>query len=783
MRSRSYIVAASVVSLAAIAIWLFAIFYWEHGASSAREIRLTDPPATMVSTVATGDRFTLEGKNAKHCVPHREGLGSVDTSGTFDLLTEFPKPSYGERLVWVGFECMDGTSTRFARTAIPSESQSMLQGQSVEVARVGMDFRRIESWMEDQLKDIVYRSLKEEFEYTGKYKDGSDCPRLPRRSENGFLPKGSYFRHPIKCGIKYPGIDKYVMFSAIGEPNISINVSDGFAVDILLTIQRQIRETDCFLRTCGKDEYISATINWRVKVAAVETTQDPEEPVRLVFNTSGDSDVDTGNFLLNSLADITVFLFPRMKRLAIERIDEAFESLMQKQVRNITRWFRDRMSGELLVFLTRDSEIAKRIASTVGASGRLDLSRVDVQRSGETLSFSLMAPADWARTTGPTLDVGGVGEDFSLNISYALINGLLAEILDDAELSDILEELKKMLRLVGVEVPGVVDEFESDVDAFARDWDPFLNYAELQFDRSLGFALPLRIRPVSEQEVRVFFAHAEVLTTSRSRDANGDAAARSTVPIGLSFEGRVLFNRVSNEEDVAFLLDHIALEPLVSDKGTGDDTVGLYYGLTPLFRKVVNWESAGDLEEEDFGKGFAKLRSAPLTMLELVSLKDHFPFEIELYTTAPPGAKELSPRATVATINFVRNDAGQNSLVADGKLGYSHAGAVYVSQNDDYWAVAHNCPYKQMAAQAAMAMCQRRGGKCFEDLVFHRAEVAVARSSDGRYFFGKGADGELAKAAARSKCSRAGREGCEVRKDSTWSNTRSSACLAQSVRD
>ena len=756
------------VALLVVAAWLFGMVYWERATSTAREIRLVDPPATATVSMAPGNSIALAGRDARMCTAHPGHLGGVDASGEFELSTQLPKPSFGERLVWAGFECMDGSSTRFARTIVALQGKSGASDAHVEVFRVGMDFRQVETWLEAELRDIVYRIAVDQVEYDGTYGAGRTCPSLPRRNQDGFLPENKDLMDE-KCGLDLPLSDQYATVDEVGEPQFTLNVSDGFAIDIVLPLKVRFRETNCLWGPCSEDQYRWVNVEWELRVVAIETRRDRDEPIKLTFDTR-DSRLNTGNPLFNLFVKVFV------EGDLFDRLRSELESRSSNLVRRTVDWFRDRTSDEFLAFLTNDSESAKRIARAVGAPERLGLARVDVERSGATLYFSLTVPNDWVgvEASAPDLALVGTGDAVSLTVSYFLVNRILEALLGDRHLSEVLVELRTMLQLAGAVEADAFDDMVADAKELSRHWGTFLEYADLRFNQSLDFALPLRVRPASERETRVFFGHAQVLSTVATAEDSTVNATRShastPVPIGFSAEGRVAFGRSASEVDVRFLLDHVAFEPLVSGRDT-QGQVDLYYGLTPLFRKIVEWDRAGELEGEDLGRGVAELRSSLLWILHLASLKEHTPIELELYVTEPRPGGRSGRRATVATVDLVQNDVVQNALLVRGDIGYSRAGAVYATQDLKHWGLSYDRVDVREATRAAKSRCERRRKPCSRLLVFHRATVAAAQSYDGRYHFGKGANSEQAKAAALARCARAGGEGCTVPMARFWANT------------
>ena len=691
--SRSFRFLAAAGALLAVAAWVAGLVHLEWGRDSAKDVRLLP---TLPFEADAGGNVWLRAEGARGCGFWGARAGRTSPDGELNLTVPLSDAEFGDRLVWVGFDCKDG-STRFARTGRVFKESSPYHSALVEVARVGMDFRRAELWLEEFLSELAYSQTVRRIKYDGTYYDSTTkktkrCPALPRRSEDreDFENRTLPTMPDDKCGWNYFG-DNYMLVEEVGTPTLSLDVSDGFALDIAIPLKIRRRETNCLFGSCGEDGLGWATLKWQLRVLAVKKTGDPDQPIELVFETE-DFDADPHSWFVDALA----YLMGVDSDLR-EDIEGTVKARANQLIRNTMQRFRESTPEQLLAFLVNDSTTVRRIAASGVLPDGLELKNVVVGSSGETLHFSLMASRSWMGTDVPALAATDTGQSVSVSVSYAFINRLLGLVLDDRPLNDVLNELRSMLVLSGAVDAETFDEAAEQAAGLGCGLKNFFTFSELRFDDSLPFELPLRLRPVSAGETRVFFANAEVLTvdpaptysdrlrakqssaantaghvepTGRSADkcdpnattvadregTAPPAAAKKSgrevlegVAIGLSAEGRVAFDRSPSARDVDFLLDHIAFEPLITGRQQVHPAMARYYALTPLFHRLLRWERQGDLEGEVLGEQLKNFRTNVISIVRSASLREHAPAEFEVYAddaASPPQASSL--RATTS---------------------------------------------------------------------------------------------------------------------------------------
>lgn len=723
----------------------------------AASVRLTTPSSTFVHV--RGDPLIIRGVLEGNCSIASEGIRRWLKPGGFSRSVRLPPDQLGERLLWVNAVCDDASTTRFARSGTVILPGGFDATENHEVARVGVDLQRLERWLESFVGETLYDNVNERYLFDGNYQGGKKkCPRLPRRNEDDYLPSVP----SRKCGLKQriARYDFYFRVIGVGRPNLTLDVDDGIAVDIEVPIRLFVRETNC-AGECQEDQRPNVKLRWRGTVSISRTGYE-QRPLAFRISTEYrniEFDRGLGFWLPRSGINAMLDLFPGWVLNKTEIEDEAGGAL-SGLVNGIIQHLRSKTPEELVRFLAT-SETAARLARAVDAPRGMDIANVRVRGEGERLYASLSVPGQWLGVTTPELSAGG-GGSIRLLVSYALINRVLATVLDGRALRDILSEAKSILLLAGVADAAQLDSMVNTIVGGFDDWHTFLEYAELELDDELSFDIPLRLRPVDENESRVFAANMNVLSTPQ------DQAEQTT--IGLSAEGRISLDRLMGAPDVDFLLDHVAFEPSAAEGvAVNAPAVGRYFGLTPLYDRIRGWERRGELVGEDLGEGIADFRSMLVRLFEAFSLREYLPLELEL-----GGGGD---RTIVATLLDITNRVQQNALMLEGNIGFSRAAALYVSVDRSYWYVVRNRASGAQAAREAKRSCERefarRGGMggCFEVRRFYRIAAAIAQGAEEgseRHYFGFGESRTGAQRIAMQRCEKAGATNCKI--DRVWTN-------------
>ena len=724
---------AAALGVLLVGAWAAALLDLEWGSSSVGDVRVVLPVAAYLSEKRPGGNLSLSAAGARGCNTRQGGTSEVSAYGRFTRQVSLHEAEVGQRLVWLGFDCKDG-STRFARAVeVSSPAVSSMWDPMVAVAQVRLDFRLAKVWLEEFLTELIRSYAAMHFGYE------------------------------------------------VGKPKFDLTVSDGFEMDIALPMN--IRP---------EAEAGWATVHLKLKLVAVEGRRFSGQPINLVLHTQKYS-VDTGSWVVNAIFHWAVI--STKVSGSMMNVQRDLERQANHLFGKLLTWFADEAAQEFLGFLINHSSTIKRIAASGDLPEKLGVEDLKVDGSGETLHFSLTVPKDWLGIEIPELVATETGKSISASVSYAFINRLLGLILDDRKLDDVLKELKGDLVRSGVISAATFDEGKRTVSSLGNTLEEFLAFAELIYDETLSFELPVRLRPVSAAEMRVFFANAEVLKinpaptyvdwacaptqrdvgecTPSERGAEESAPPQDlpATPVGISAEGRVVFDRVPNNQDARFLLDHIAFEPMPHWQVREVD-YQRYYALTPLFRRLVLWEEAGDLDGEPLGKGLMQFREHILSIIRAVSMWEQAPVEFELY------ADDYG--VTVGSLDIARNDVRRNALILGGTLAYSKAGAVYATKDETAFRIKTDKTNGREADDAARLACNsyrvRFGSKpndgktCLNRMVFYRAFVAVAMSEEKKYYFGKGPHRGRARALAIHRCQRAGGLGCRVKKGYMWRN-------------
>ena len=608
------------------------VYLGTYTTNDVEDIRLIHPPVNSITHAVPGELLLLKGESAKRCRAYQSGLIFGDAADQFRLYYQLPAQIFGERLEWVDFRCPDKSSARIARTVVPAKVEDANSlPRNVEVVDVSINLNRIDSWLQEELKFHIQNALEDDLVFDGKDSMGNDCERLPESDDKDY---SSTF--DPKCAIKVSNARRYYRILDIELTEFEFATSEGFVFDVSADALLWERKIECS-RGCKGGQKFEATIDWKLRVDPVTPeTWHQHMPFKLTISTE--------KFNLSIKKKfwkyMTAKLFENSMSTAFE---EELESRAEAQVKRIFAWLLEQEFAELnfqFVDQTMDGNIN---LSLILLDNRIELSRINVELHGGKLTLSLSATNDWLETLtplNPNLVNDHEDTDISVKISYGFVNKILIEILEDKNLDELLEELGKIAQNF-----GKLDEFD-DVVQQKINYLGNLNIVDwfdgIEFDESLKFELPLRFRPVSAQESRVFFAQAEAFSTNSWLNFGSD-----DVPLGLSMEGEFVLGRIPREEHVDFLLGHIAIEPLLPIDQSRANSVKSIYQLSPAVRRILG----------------QVLKSAILPKSD----ESYLPVEFEMFTS---GA-EFDSRATVLSIGLLENDIDQNALIVKGQIVHS----------------------------------------------------------------------------------------------------------------
>ena len=700
-RSGFYSAISAGIVVLAVVVWLFSMVYWLLSDYSARDIRLNSSATELTKLDPDGpDKRRRQINNLLRST----NTGRCDTNLKMRLASRNHTPTaFGESLVWTGYECPDGSSTRFARRVIEEDTRTPeTRPRHSEVIRIGLNFTRAENLLDQLLTTSLTKALKTKMIHQSQE---LDC-KLPGPEEDGKLPKGNFSLlagftksgdFPTECGViikrSYNWNDYYITFTDL-DLKTSLNVEKGFGLEISVALKLSVRETNCTLPrlflivfdepVCKPDTSSWIKLKWNPK-----GTLSPENSI--IY-----ANVDIGNFDVDGIShnprlgwlDALVLESIEFGAESIDFISDSIESvaksthLISDSIANfialpIEDEIEQRINNQLSLlikdfeiyassitsqsFRTRFRDFFKNIEIEEELPDAVIVTKPGVRNGGEVIFFSLEIPTNWL---GENIKVPDFEQDadahriddnsVSLHISYSLVNSLLDKFLDSRPLSEFLpEQMKK----------------SSDV---FNNMEDLLEYGELGFLDPSKYVFPsLRVRPASENETRVFFANMKVLLTKANDDARDDY---SPVPIGLTVEGKTMLDRETNAKDVNFLLNHVALEPLVEDddEEQSRSDVKLSYALTPLYRYFIkNIEAEGNSECNSEGNSegnSVELEDAALTqvvadldcrlqkILEMMSLR-------RIFDDLPPSeVNEGNFTINWSDVN-IRNDMKEYALV------------------------------------------------------------------------------------------------------------------------
>ena len=530
-----------VVGLLGLVGWLTWMAIADREQPGAETVVVVEPRAGYSVDIENGGFLGVRGNSAAgaECtVGLADHAGRrVDTSSRGRSLffgrkskSEFagtlgPFNEYGQKLAWLDVDCDDGSNTRYARmtvvdwarhedaTEVAEELAAVVEGPAktaerrAEVARVRFDASALQSAIRERLHDDVRNVLANyrlSSDYRGLRLDGS--PSLDVR--NGF-----YLRVPLRVD-RTKGCNVRVWFYADVRIGLGWNSDNNRAVANVSGWSLEPRRHEL----TGFCWFFAWAAFWTDVSEEVRTRLEEEE----------------------------------------RRHRSGVQSLLRDRVNGYLDNFMEQGFNQLV-------DIGKKTVQRIQQEFALmdpGISRGESIANGEALLFSVDVSADWLGREAPPLDFSSeeIGQQVDIKLSYALVNRFL-EILFDRPLQDLIDEGQSLVKTL-----NSVDSFASAIGEFGQTLDSahqFLNTVESgasDFFAPLGvklvprqdLMLPIQVRPHQQDAVSVFASNIKLFE------------ARSHIEIKGSAEGLLGLGRETSDEELGYLLSHLALEPQFS---------------------------------------------------------------------------------------------------------------------------------------------------------------------------------------------------------------------------
>ena len=537
--------AAVAVTVTAVAAWLAAVVVLER---QPRGIIVAHPGKT--ATPDAESKVLWAGKNATDGTCTASGTRATHPlkKGAFEIRTG-PYERYREGLAWLHIECDGRRAAHVARKI----ERPVVQDRA-EIARIGLDTKKMNTWLEREILPLVTQGVGE--------LEGTSF-------DNTFSALST---HHVTIRVHN-----------ITATNTRIAVDEGLIIDSDLWVRISIDEHDC--RVCLFD---INRIELRGNIRARGRVTMAGEGIKVTTD------------LQPSLTryETSVFLLPdnwEPVRRSVERnIQRGMPGLEKDVGRKLTTVvneqvmaLRDSAGPKFANWLTRN-KVIPRVTQWV-RRGDFRITRGKGEAGGEGIEFSISVAAPWLGRPAPrlNLDPRTRRSAVTLKVSYAMINKTIEVLLGESA-AEALAGAKELREIIDGFEDGLTGKARLARSQSTRDLAKafgeitrLLKLAGLEFDTSLGFALPVSVVPEKRDGIRISLAGARIIREARSAPRTW-LAVSAEVKMGLK-------GRPSPESDREHLQRHIAIEA-VPDEGSGETVPRHYRALAGLMTAVARGE-------------------------------------------------------------------------------------------------------------------------------------------------------------------------------------------------
>ena len=395
-RTTAEIAVAAVV----LAAWLAAVV----------QLNLPDDPPVLDNsgeTVVLGgnSRIVWTGENAVdgECTASDSGQTHQLEKGSFAVQTG-PYKKYREGIAWLSIECEDGIAARAVQKFKHPLSQSR-----AEIARLGLNVKEMENWLNQEILPIIERNLEEE--YKGK-------------REN-----------------VWEKVDVEVLDVSVG--NSALKVDEGLIYEASVTVRIKTHDDGIFSIIFDGIEgeavgyvRLKGDLDLAGKAILVKTDVDGEI-------------IDFDTDLWFGDGAIKKYINKVLDELVIPAIKEEADDTATKQVNTMLENIADGLGPEFAAWLGASSVVPRARAWLEGAE--FDTGRWKIWDGGERVEFSISANGLWLGRPAPYLNLSprDFSEAVTVKVSYAFVNALLETILGE-KAGETLAEASQLLGIIQV---------------------------------------------------------------------------------------------------------------------------------------------------------------------------------------------------------------------------------------------------------------------------------------------------------------------------------------------
>ena len=543
---------ASVAVIAiAVAAWLGAVAILERQTKGSEAIVVTEPALGRGVKLGADASILWKGMNEADGECHARAADGEDepmAKGSFSARTG-PYRGYGEGLAWLRIACDGEWAGHYAR-----KIERPLAQRRVEIARIGLDARRMNRWLNEEL-----------------------VPRIGKHIES---LEGRSQRISLRVVLRH---DVNVKFLDVDMSNARLTVDEGFAIESDLKVKFRTREIGC--------TWCWFNVDWiegkgRIKAKLIVRLRGERMVVETVDLVPTISGYRSSTALPDNWDWIRRWIQSELRHAANDAKGEVEEALSRELNRQIET-LRNQFGEEFAQWMTRHHAIG-RIGDWAG-KGDFAITRGRSHAGGERIEFSVSAAAPWLERPAPALDfkTGEHRSAVALKVSYALMNKAL-EVLLDRPLAELVSEAK--------ELRAVIDELEDGLTGAGRGQrseglkrlarhagqvNQILELAGMKFDTSLGFKVPIVAEPEGRDAMRIALIDAKILKGT------------GTPPqawLSVSAEAKIGLVREMTASEAGHLRRHIGFEAVPGPGTTKHTAPRRYRTLAALMTAVARGE-------------------------------------------------------------------------------------------------------------------------------------------------------------------------------------------------
>ena len=486
-------------------------------------------------------------------------IGSLSDPIPYCKETARPLTGYGEQISWLDVKCdNDGSRARFARRVFvqpdTTKNRVRILAANVEVQKM----RHILTTMVNEDRNQIMSYMWGSGEFEGE--DESESVQVK------------------------------INLLSLNMTDIDVRVSSkGYKVSFFFLLYATAEEISCF----------SCFEKFRFRMEGGASLD-----LEIIERKSGFS-LDSETIDWNNSFDVVVkhssgfhdfrFAFPDKLKLGVfaraigtsdyefkTKMENAIKKKMKKEIANKLEDISEEINSKINKILTDANrvEVMRTLMKKFEKITTEGDIRVDLRSPGRgsSLLISLSVDAKWFGRQVPDIIFQPHQRNSQINIkiSYATINKILESLLDDREIGTVINDVNQIF---GGGRSGSLDDLLDD--EFSSIMDELASTTGVEMGRLDAMKLPLRLRPVDKDTVRVFAAGITgLLKPVNHRD----------ISIYVFAEAQAGIDRGMTEEDIQHLRNHFSLEPWAIRENS--EAMNRFRALSAVFTEVL--EGSGD---------------------------------------------------------------------------------------------------------------------------------------------------------------------------------------------